>query len=500
MASTIRFAFPRRLLILPLLIFSTALTSNPAHADSTTTDWNAAAKQDIKFAVDSIRTSHAGSVSNQLNVTVPLESGALAGMVDAEKVQTQQEYRRLMTRFIASFGDPHTGLYLHLKTQGWTGLVIDRIAGQYRVIWSEPDWPTPLPPKNATVQSCDGVWIGTYLKTNVSPFVNHSTEYPTTFSELARKTMFDTGLGWTPKQCVFTLKDGSYKRFDLPLRAVPDNVSTERIAEVRQQYTAKAKPVGLYTLAADRHWVGMPDFNGSVSAAAYENLYKQLATLKKSGWIIFDLRGNGGGDSSWGTRALQAVYGTEYGEKLGKTATYTKDLIVNQATINLFKRFASLPEYAASKDEFEHAVQKLDTAQRAGDKMAVVEEMTTPEVATLMSQVSTRPRGPRIAAVIDRDCFSSCMNFLQQIESISDTVVLGEPTIGYSPYGEINEFKLPSGNGAIYIPSAVYTSLQATREPFMPDITYSGNIADDDALMKWVNRVLTSLKPGQKKP
>ncbi|MQR00606.1 S41 family peptidase [Glaciimonas soli] len=500
MVSTIRFAIPRRLLILPLLIFSTALASYPAHADPATIDWNAAAKQDIKFAADSIRTSHAGAVSGQLNVTVPLESGVLADTVEAEKIQTQQDYRRLMTRFIASFGDPHTGLYLHLTTHAWTGLVIDRIAGQYRVIWSEPDWPTPLPPKNATVQSCDGVWIGTYLKTNVAPFVNHSTEYPTTFSELARQTMFDTGLGWTPKQCVFTLQDHSTKRFDLPLRSVPDNVSKERIKEIRQQYTAKAKPVGLYTLANDRHWVGMPDFNGSVSAAAYENLYKQLATLKKSGWIIFDLRGNGGGDSSWGTRALQAVYGTEYGEKLGNTATYSKAMIVNQATINLFKRFASLPEYAASKDEFDHAVQKLEAAQRAGDKMAIVEDMTPADATTLALQASARPHGPRIAAVIDRGCFSSCMNFLQQIESISDTVVLGEPTIGYSPYGEINEFNLPSGNGAIYIPSAVYTSLQATREPFMPDIAYPGNIADDDALMKWVNGILTSLKPGQKKP
>ncbi len=470
-----------------------------AHATPASVDWAAAAQQDMQFAAESIRTGHAGAVSGQIDVVVPLEAGARTGAVEVGQVRTQQDYRRLLLRFISGFGDPHTGINLRLKTQGWTGLVLDRIEGQYRVIWSEPNWPHPLPPKGAAVQSCDGVWIGTYLQGKVAPFVNHSVEYPTTFSQLARQAMFDTGLGWTPKQCVFTLADGSRKQFDLPLQAVPDAVSEERVAEVRKHYIAAAKPIGLYSLSADKHWIGMPSFNGRTSGEAYEKLYQQLATVGQAGWIVFDLRGNGGGDSSWGNRALQVVYGKEYGETLSDTASYGKALIADQSTVDLYKRFASLPEFAASRDEVGKALQKLEAALRAGEKMAQLEAGTPAEAAAIVAKVKVRPRGPRIAAVIDRGCFSSCMNFLQQMTSIADTVVLGESTLGYSPYGEINRFDLPSGNGTLAIPSAIYTAFQATREPFMPDIAYTGNMADDQALMKWVDLVLTSLKPGQKR-
>lgn len=480
----------------PLQFFALYLCVTLAHAGQQTTDWSAAAQKDMQFAIDTIRSSHAGSVSGQLDVTVPLEEGARSGMIEAGNAKTEEEYRRALVRFISGFGDPHTGINLRLKVQAWTGLVLDRVGGQYRVTWSEPHWPHPLPPLNATVQGCDGVWFGTYLKSNVAPLINHSVEYSTTFSQLARQAMFDLGLGWTPKQCTFMLADGSTRRYDLPLRKTTDGIDAERIAQVRKHYTAKAKSVGLYQLAADKQWIGMPDFNGSISTAAYEKLYQELATLKKSGWVVFDLRGNGGGDSSWGNRALQVLYGKPYGEQLGDTSSYAKSLIADHATIDLYKRFASLPEFAASKGELDDSLQKLKTAVHAGEKLAQVSGMAQAEAQALAIKVRRRPGGPRVAAVIDRGCFSSCMNFLQQIASMSDTVVLGEPTLGYSPYGEINRFDLPSGNGSITIPSAVYTAFQATREPFVPDLHYPGNMADDQALMKWVNASLTAFKPG----
>ena len=486
--------FRPTLIALFTFLFFSSFFSPYTYAEPVTTDWAAAARQDMQFAIDAIRTRHAGSVSGKIDVLDALESGARAGVLDADKVQTQQDYRRAMARFINGFGDPHTGINLHLKTLGWTGVVLDRIDGQYRVVWSEPNWPNALPPKGAIVQSCDGVWIGTYLNAEVAPFINHSEEYPTSPSEFARQTMFDMGLGWTPKQCTFTLADGSRKSYDLPSQAVPGGVSEERIGEVQKHYRAAAKPVGLYALAADKRWVGMPNFDGRVSGAAYEQLYSQLAKLSKSGWVIFDLRGNGGGDSALGNRALKALYGDAYGEKLGDNAAYAKYVTADQATIDLYKKYSSAPEFATSREGLLKDVEKLEKARTAGDKMALFDGTTETEALALAAQIRTRPSGPRIAAVIDRRCFSSCMNFLQQIESMSDTVVLGEPTVGYSPYGEINRFNLPSGNGWIQIPSAVYSTFQAPREPFMPTIAYSGNVADDEALMKWVNATLTPLK------
>ena len=458
------------------------------------TDWSAIAQADMKFAIDKIRSSHAGSVSGQIDVTAPLEAGARAGMLEAAAAKTEQDYKRALVRFIDGFGDPHTGIRLGLNTTAWTGIVLDHVDGKFRVVWSEPNWPQALPPRGAVVQSCDNVWIGTYLKSNVAPFSNHSLEYATTLSELARAAMFDTGLGWTPKQCTVEQADGSTRQYDLPLRPVADGIGEARIDAVRLSYKAKARPVGLHRLAADKQWVGMPTFNGGSSGDAYTALYPQLAALKNTGWIVFDLRGNGGGDSSWGNRALQALYGEAYGEQLGNTAAYVKSLIADQATIEQYRQYASKKEYAASKAAFEDIILKLEASLARGEPLARVDYASKEDAAALAAKVRKRPGGPRVAAVIDRGCFSSCMNFVQQISSMADTVLLGEPTIGYSPYGEIGQYKLPSGQGTIFVPSAIYTAFQATREPFVPAVRYDGNMADDDKLMAWVNATLDRLK------
>lgn len=490
---------PVRLSALPCLLLSVAATASHAATPATTpaTNWNGVARQDMQFAIDTLRNSHAGVVGGKLDAAAPLEAGAQSALIEAGQVQTERDYKRAMMRFIALFGDPHTAVNLKLKTGAWTGVVLDRIDGQYRVIWSEPNWPNALPPANALAQSCDGVWIGTYLKTSVAPFSQHSMEYAAAASEHAQQAMFDNGLGWTPKRCTFTLPDGSAKSFDLPLRSVAD-IGTERIAEVRKKYFARARPPGIYPLAKGMHVVSMPNFDGAKSGAAYEKMYPELARLRSAKWIVFDLRGNGGGNSAWGTRALQALYGDQYGEQLGEMASYSKRLLADKATVAQFQKFADAPENKAYRDEYLDIARRLEASMQQGERLAIVEDSTEADNLALGAKVRQRPGGPRLAAVVDRSCFSSCMSFLLQLQAIGDTVVLGEPTKGYSPYGEINSFALPSGNGALYVAAALYASRQATREPFVPDLAYRGNMADDTALTKWVAATLAKTKPGHK--
>jgi hypothetical protein len=474
-----------------------AAASLPAAAADTAaaapggTDWNAVARQDLRFAIDAIRNRHAGAVAGMPSVTLPLAAGQRTGLPEVDAVRSEQDYLRLMMRFIAGFGDPHTAIDLHLAVRGWTGVVLDQVGGpasaQYRVVWSEPGWPTPLPPVGSTAQMCDEVWTGTYLQLQVAPFIDHSPEYASASGTLAQQVMLDRGLGWTPSQCVFVLPDGSRKRFALPLRSVPGEVAQARLDAIRPRYRASARPVGMSTLAPDKRWVGMPDFNGARSGAAYEALYPQLAALPKSGWVIFDLRGNGGGDSTWGNRALRALYGAPYAAQLNVAGGAREYQIADTETAALLKHYIAAPEYAASKAESEIALARIETAMRAGQKMALVDG--TPGTGADPVLVP-RPHGPRLAAVIDRNCFSSCMNFLQQLRAAGDTVVLGEPTIGYSPFGEINRHPLPSGRGALFIPSAWFETATATREPFLPEYPFAGNMADEEALQKWVNTTL----------
>jgi hypothetical protein len=134
---------PVRLPALPCLLLSVAATASHAATPSNApaASWNAVARQDMQFAIDTLRSSHAGVAGSKLDATAPLDSGARSAMLEAELVQNERDYRRAMMRFIASFGDPHTGINLNLKTEAWTGVVLDHRDGRYRVIWSEPGWP-----------------------------------------------------------------------------------------------------------------------------------------------------------------------------------------------------------------------------------------------------------------------------------------------------------------------------------------------------------------------
>jgi hypothetical protein len=141
------------------------------------------------------------------------------------------------------------------------------------------------------------------------------------------------------------------------------------------------------------------------------------------------------------------------------------------------------------------ALAKVRAAIAAGQKMAATADDGAPAGANelLPARSAPRPHGPRLAALIDRGCFSSCMSFLLAIRATGDAVLLGEPTIGFSPFGEITGTDLPSGRGALYIPSALYRADQATREPFVPDHAYRGRMTDDAALTEWVGRTLDAL-------
>lgn len=479
---------PLRTAVLSLLFFPLSV---PAYA----IDWADLARRDLQFAGDSIAARHAGAVDGQLSVTGPLATGLRAGLAEAGAARSEQDYLRVMMRFIAGFGDPHTAVDLHVATRGWTGIVLDHVDGRYRVVWSEPNWPNPLPPVGATAQTCDDVYTGSYLQLKVAPFSNRSTEYATTFGSLAQQSMFDVGLGWTPAQCVFTLADGSLRRYALPLRSVPTQVSEARLEALRPSYRATAKPVDVMPLGPGRYLVGMPNFNGKRSGAAFEALYPKLEALAQPAWVVLDLRGNGGGDSSWGTRALGALYGSAYSDQLAAAGGAQKYLIADDATVALLKRYIAAPEFADSKEDLTEDLAKVLAAIRVGAKMSLVsgsaETLSAEPPAALNIP---RPRGPRLLAIIDRNCFSSCMNVLQQIRATGDAVVVGEPTIGYSPFGEITRIDLPSGRGVLLIPSALYRTAQGTREPFVPDYPFPGKMTDDDALLTWVNRTLDRLE------
>ncbi|SFU98960.1 S41 family peptidase [Pseudoduganella namucuonensis] len=481
----------RKALPLALTLFG-ALSGASAATPDGAAGWAELAQRDLRAAADAIRGRHFGAVAGHLNVTAPLEHGLRAAQAEAALVGDEIAYNRMLARFVSGFGDPHTGLELDLRDTGWTGLMLDRVDGRYRVTWSEANWPVALPPRGAEVRDCDGVWIGTYLQTRVAPYVNHAGEYAHTMSLLAQQVMRQNGLAWAPARCTFVLGDGAVKSYELPLRGVPSDVSQTRLDAATRDRVAVARPVDVYPMPRDMYWVGMPSFGVRDGGKAYEAVYAKLRALKGAKWVVLDLRGNGGGSTAWGQNALAAMYGGGYADRLEKGAGSASYAIADQATIDQFTRFAAHPNFAPMKDYLLKSAAKLAAARQAGRAVDLIDGDDSDPAAIRQPFSLAAPRGPRLAAVIDRNCFSSCQSVLQQIRRVKGAVVLGEATVGYSPYGETTEVKLPSGRAALFVPSGYFLSSTATREPMTPDVAYPGNMGDDAALMRWVGKELAA--------
>ncbi|MBB5206320.1 hypothetical protein HNQ51_003666 [Inhella inkyongensis] len=481
-----------------------AMEPEPGPKPAPTQDWAALTLKDVQFTAQALRERHAGVVAGKLDATAPMDQELPLALQAAAQARNENDHRRILRRLISAFSDPHTGLYLQPGQRRWAGLIVDAVGAsgaEFRVVATDKDWPTPLPQVGARVKACDGLGFGSYLRTQVAPLVDTGPEYPSAFSAMARRSMFDSGLGWAPKQCSFVHADGSEQVLALTLREIgegSEQVSEARLELARKGLFAQARPVGLERLSPTLHWVGMPDYNPGTSNAAYEQLYKQLTPLAgKPGWVVFDLRGNGGGSTQLGNRALKALYGEDFGAALNKLSSNGKWMVAHPSTVALYESLLDKPELANVKKEIEHELKAMRDGLARGERLVVANAPKRPEeVDAQRAAVRKRPGGPRIAAVIDRGCFSSCMGVLLQMQAIADTVVLGEPTIGYSPYGEIGEHKLPSGRGSLYLPSALFAAPQATREPFVPQIPYPGRMADDKALMAWVKTTLEQLAKG----
>ena len=117
-----------------LSLFMSCAVAADAPKPATATDWTAIAKADYRFALDNFRHQHAGVAAGDLSEIEPLATAERTGMSEAAAVRTVQDYLRLMTGFVAAFGDPHTGINLHLPTRGWTGLVLDQLGADYRAL------------------------------------------------------------------------------------------------------------------------------------------------------------------------------------------------------------------------------------------------------------------------------------------------------------------------------------------------------------------------------
>ena len=216
--------------------------------------------------------------------------------------------------------------------------------------------------------------------------------------------------------------------------------------------------------------------------------------------VIIDLRGNGGGDSSFSDQLAALLEGDER---------------VKAARISAATCHGSY--WRASSTSIETAMSELKSAQERQDSDAsqnwsmlieglkkamsnqqsfypnLPECASRPDTSDKMQPVGQLPpskmRG-RLILVTDHKCFSSCLLAVDLFRRLGARQV-GETTDKSTRYMEVYETLLPSG-------VRTFSTLQKVAVgagdfgPYVPDQTFPGNMANTSDLKAWIKALKSS--------
>ena len=250
-------------------------------------------------------------------------------------------------------------------------------------------------------------------------------------------------------------------------------------------------------VCSDVYLIRIPTFDFSEEQQkALEEILKVMPSLQKSKAIIFDLQGNGGGDSAWGHEIVSSLFSKEYADQqrdLLNKSVYVEyrvspENLAHWKTIaeKNSKNFGVESESARSWErvciQMEQALKKGITLMRLMHASGEEEKIEP----SLVKEKYGHKVSAKIYAIVDRYCVSATLDFLDELKGLDYPVTLwGKTTGADSLYMDVCSVDLPSGQGQFIIPLKVYRGRKrGHNEPYKPDVVYTGNFEDKSSLVK----------------
>ena len=190
--------------------------------------------------------------------------------------------------------------------------------------------------------------------------------------------------------------------------------------------------------------------------------------------IIFDLRGNGGGSSSFGTKLLESLYGKPHAEQEIFNAT-SKEVVWWRATPANIAWLKDNPYVAHASPEAKKWL--ADMAQNLQKTLDTKEPFFKERCDQIRTCLYACPNAKaKISIIIDASCASAALDFIDEAKACGkdDVILIGQPTSADSVYMELCGATLPSATGnslQLFYPMKVYRNrARGHNQPYTPDI------------------------------
>lgn len=446
--------------------------------------WGQLAINDVEAAHASISVAHVGPVDpDNPDFSRLMEEALAEARGRAAGVDSWEGYRFTLQAYADRFEDGH--LYVSFLIGGdwlqWPGFHVVRRGGRTVI----HDTGGAL--DGAEILSCDGAGIDTVVAETSGRFYGAGAFE----GALARATPYafvDEGNPFVerPRTCAIYLNDAE-QVLELDWSWTPVRVWRSALDGAR----GGADALGLVETGPGRFWLSLPTFNPSDDEVAqFEALIATLeaeaAGIRRAERLVIDVRGNGGGNSSWGRRIAHALWTEQAVDAAVGPVSRQVAWRVSQTALDrlswLEQRYRNagnieLAEYYAGL----HA--GVSAAAGAGESLWV-ERRADPE----SPPPADNPMQADVIVLMDEGCASACLNFLDMMDALDGVRLAGAPSYADAVYNESYSINLPSGAARfVHTLKVIRGGARGHNEAYEPDLAYTGADWSQDAIEAWID-------------
>jgi peptidase S41-like protein len=383
------------------------------------------------------------------------------------------------------FRDGHTGAGFVLSSQRlfWPGFLVGRdAADKIRVLAAAEGGNVPL---GAELLACDGKTTDQLMKERLDPYYWNADIPHDRWNSLPKLFQFTPGdTNGRMASCSLDI-DGTTKSVDLHW----SSASRETIARYVQQMQPPAPALGLQQRQGI-WFVSIPSFDyfGEATAginALIDDMTQHAAELR-SATVVFDVRGNHGGNSAWGEKVASALWGEPAVAHVVGSFDWTVDWRVSPDNLAYLGTIVERTERDGLTEAAQSWAQARDAIAAALKKGQSLVRVPEPPKSSARHAPKSLVTG-RVFLLTDGACASACLDFSDVVRRLPNVTHIGLPTYADAVYIDNTEVLLPSGLAWLSYSLKVYRNrLRANNEWYEPQIRWPGGVMSDEAITKWI--------------
>jgi hypothetical protein len=458
------------------------------------TAWSKLYQRDLDSLRAAISANHPGAIDQENpQFARTLERAYKEASALAPQIKDFASFRIALARFIDEFEDEHLqiGFSRQVDSLREAGIVVSYRGGAFVVADVNERYPDRTHLIGARVLTCDGTPARNVFRDRVLWWRGRESIEADWYRQAP---MFFVDFGpptpRAPSSCTFDVGGTS---INVPLQW-RTTARTDFNAAVQRVFAVAPRKFATERVNTRSLWVSLPTFSAHVDPqltqmrATLDSLRAFVASVPNWDLLVFDLRGNSGGSSSWGDEIAKIVFGEQWASQ---AASYLSDGVFTEWRLSEdnIRSIRAIHAQIAKRDgadapsarNFAAFVDSAEAAWKRGAKYHGARETR----AGLRAPAPVKLPG-KIVVITTPSCFSACLDFLDRMRLHPDVRQVGQTTGVDTNYMENWGGKISDLTSWGH-PLKVYRNRRrAMNEAYNPHVTYVGSLEDDAAVREWV--------------